>query len=115
MNYIKIVYRLSEEQSRMNLMHPLLPCKPLSVIYHIFEDDQKIYIISDDTSWQSLPIPLPEKDISTYFGSIVMGLHMMHKKGILHGNLNRDGILIHYQLEQIKIVDFSQSKFLDTY
>ena len=39
----------------------------------------------------------------------------MHKKGIIHANINPDCILIHWKLENTKLVGFTESKFLDTY
>ncbi|QHN80231.1 uncharacterized protein DS421_20g676580 [Arachis hypogaea] len=60
--------------------------------------------------------PLPETDVSVYACMIVKGLSHIHRKGIVHCNLNPENILLFPSLKkesayyQLKIADFRLSK-----
>ncbi|QHN80232.1 uncharacterized protein DS421_20g676590 [Arachis hypogaea] len=60
--------------------------------------------------------PLPETDVSVYALMIVKGFLHIHRKGIVHCNLNSENILLFPSLEkesayyQLKIADFKLSK-----
>ncbi|CAD8094116.1 unnamed protein product [Paramecium primaurelia] len=89
--------------------------KNILKVYHSFEDNQNIYIISEFCSGGSLQTPktpFQEKDVFNICISILGALDCLHQNKIIHRDLKLENIFLHED-GTYKLGDFGWATYID--
>ncbi|CAD8104485.1 unnamed protein product [Paramecium primaurelia] len=89
--------------------------KNILKVYHSFEDNQNIYIISEYCSKGSLQFPktpYQEKDVFNICISLLGALDCLHSNKIIHRDLKLDNVFLHED-GTYKLGDFGWATYID--
>ncbi|CAD8123483.1 unnamed protein product [Paramecium sonneborni] len=89
--------------------------KNILKVYHSFEDNQNIYIISEYCSRGSLQVPktpYSEKDVFNVCISLLGALDCLHQNKIIHRDLKLENVFLHED-GTYKLGDFGWATYID--